>query len=382
MLKIFYWSPFLSKIATVSSITRSIESIQKYNKKKLDISIIDSVGEWDSIKNKILDVKIIKLYKNSYYNKLPKKGFFQSRLALLFIYFFSFFKLLDLLKNKKPDYIIVHLLVSLPLILMSFLKGNTKLILRISGLPRLNIIRKTYWKFFSKNIFKVTCPTIATYEKLRLSKIFKESQLEILYDPIISTKEIIKKSTINIEDQFKDKKFIIGIGRLTRQKNFELLIKAFKKMHDYEKNLNLIILGEGEKIYSLKILTSNLGLTNFVYFLGYKENIYTYLKKAECFVLSSLWEDPGFVLIESSFMNIPIIASDCQNGPQEIINKDERGYLFKNDNVEDLVKKYIEFKNSSKKDIRKKIYKAKIYSKNYSMFSHYLKLKKILHLEN
>jgi glycosyltransferase involved in cell wall biosynthesis len=290
--------------------------------------------------------------------------------------------LLDLLKNKKPDYIIVHLLVSLPLILMSFLKGNTKLILRISGLPRLNIIRKTYWKFFSKNIFKVTCPTIATYEKLRLSKIFKESQLEILYDPIISTKEIIKKSTINIEDQFKDKKFIIGIGRLTRQKNFELLIKAFKKMHDYEKNLNLIILGEGEKIYSLKILTSNLGLTNFVYFLGYKENIYTYLKKAECFVLSSLWEDPGFVLIESSFMNIPIIASDCPNGPQEIINKDERGYLFKNDNVEDLVKKYIEFKNSSKKDIRKKIYKAKIYSKNYSMFNHYLKLKKILHLEN
>ena len=148
MLKIFYWSPFLSKIATVSSITRSIESIQKYNKKKLDISIIDSVGEWSGIKDKIPNVKIIKLYKNSLYNRLPKKGFFQSRLTLLFIYFFSFFKLLNLLKNKKPDYIIVHLLVSLPLILMTFLNGNTKLILIISGLPRLNIIRKTYWKFF------------------------------------------------------------------------------------------------------------------------------------------------------------------------------------------------------------------------------------------
>ena len=144
MLKIFYWSPFLSKIATVSSITRSIESIQKYNKKKLDISIIDSVGEWSGIKDKIPNVKIIKLYKNSLYNRLPKKGFFQSRLTLLFIYFFSFFKLLNLLKNKKPDYIIVHLLVSLPLILMTFLNGNTKLILRISGLPRLNIIRKNY----------------------------------------------------------------------------------------------------------------------------------------------------------------------------------------------------------------------------------------------
>ncbi len=382
MLKIFYWSPFLSKIATVSSITRSIESIQKYNKKKIDISIIDSVGEWDGIKNKIADVKIIKLYKNSFYNKLPKKGFFQSRLTLLFIYFFSFFKLLDLLKNKKPDYIIVHLLVSLPLLLMTFLDGNTRLILRISGLPRLNIIRKTYWKFFSKKIFKVTCPTIATYEKLRLLKIFKDNQLEILYDPIISTNEIIKKSNLNIEDRFKNKKFIIGIGRLTKQKNFKLLIKAFKKIHDYEKNLNLIILGEGEKIDSLKVLTGNLGLNNFVYFLGYKENIYTYLKKAECFILSSLWEDPGFVLIESSFMNIPIIASDCPNGPQEIINKDERGYLFKNNSVDDLLKKYMEFKNSSKYDISKKIFKAKIYSKNYSMFNHYLKLKEILNLDD
>ena len=382
MLKIFYWSPFLSKIATVSSITRSIESIQKYNKKKIDISIIDSVGEWDGIKDKIPDVKIIKLYKNSFYDKLPKKGFFQSRLTLLFIYFFSFFKLLNLLKNKKPDYIIVHLLVSLPLILMTFLDGNTKLILRISGLPRLNIIRRTYWKFFSKKIFKVTCPTIATYEKLRLLKIFRDSQLEILYDPIISTNEIIKKSNLNIEDRFKNKKFIIGIGRLTKQKNFKLLIKAFKKIHAYEKNLNLIILGEGEKNDSLKVLTDNLGLNNFVYFLGYKENIYTYLKKAECFILSSLWEDPGFVLIESSFMNIPIIASDCPNGPQEIINKDERGYLFKNDSVDDLLKKYMEFKNSSKYDISKKIYKAKIYSKNYSMFNHYLKLKEILNLDN
>ena len=382
MLKIFYWSPFLSKIATVSSITRSIESIQKYNKKKIDISIIDSVGEWDGIKDKIPDVKIIKLYKNSFYDKLPKKGFFQSRLTLLFIYFFSFFKLLNLLKNKKPDYIIVHLLVSLPLILMTFLDGNTKLILRISGLPRLNIIRRAYWKFFSKKIFKVTCPTIATYEKLRLLKIFRDSQLEILYDPIISANEIIKKSNLNIEDRFKNKKFIIGIGRLTKQKNFKLLINAFKKIHAYEKNLNLIILGEGEKNDSLKVLTDNLGLNNFVYFLGYKENIYTYLKKAECFILSSLWEDPGFVLIESSFMNIPIIASDCPNGPQEIINKDERGYLFKNDSVDDLLKKYMEFKNSSKYDISKKIFKAKIYSKNYSMFNHYLKLKEILNLDN
>ena len=149
MTKIFYWAPFLSKIATVSSVTRSIESIKKYSKKNLDISLIDSVGEWDSIKEKIPDVKIIKLYKNSLYDILPKKGFFQSRSSQLFIYFFSFFKLLKILKKYKPDYIMVHLIVSLPLVLMTFLNTKTKLVLRISGLPRLNFVRKVYWKFFS-----------------------------------------------------------------------------------------------------------------------------------------------------------------------------------------------------------------------------------------
>ena len=193
MIKIFYWAPFLSKIATVSSVTRSIESIKKYNKKDLDVSLIDSVGEWNSIKEKIPEIKIIKLYTNSLYDKLPKNGFFQSRFTQLFIYIFSFFKLLKLLKENKPDFLMVHLIVSLPLILMTFLDCKTKLVLRISGLPRLNFFRKAYWKIFSKNIYKVTCPTISTYEKLKSLKIFKESQLEVLYDPIISTKIIIGK---------------------------------------------------------------------------------------------------------------------------------------------------------------------------------------------
>jgi len=382
MIKIYYWAPFLSKIATVASVTRSIESIKRYYKKDIDIELIDSVGEWESIKEKIPNIKIIKLYKTDLYNKLPKKGFIQSRFTQIFIYIFSFFKLLKLLRNNRPDYIMVHLVASLPLILMSFLNNKTKMILRISGLPRLNFIRKNYWKFFSKNVYKVTCPTIATYERLRLLNIFEENQLELLYDPIISTRDIIQKKKVDIENKFKNKKFIIGIGRLTKQKNFKCLINAFKKIHNNEKDLNLLILGEGEKSSSLRNLSHKLKLSEFIHFLGYKENIYSYLKKADCFILSSLWEDPGFVLIESAFLNIPIISSDCHNGPKEIINNNERGYLFENDNINSLVKTYNEFRNSEKNLVRKKIQRAKVYSKNYTIFAHYLKLSKILNLKN
>ena len=141
-------------------------------------------------------------------------------------------------------------------------------------------------------------------------------------------------------------------------------------------------MGEGEKSSSLRNLSHKLKLSEFIHFLGYKENIYSYLKKADCFILSSLWEDPGFVLIESAFLNIPIISSDCHNGPKEIINNNERGYLFENDNINSLVKTYSEFRNSEKNLVRKKIQRAKVYSKNYTIFAHYLKLSKILNLKN
>ena len=226
-MKIYYWAPFLSNIATVSSVIRSIESIKLYNKKNLEISIIDSVGEWDQIKEKVKDIGVIKLYKKSLIKKIPKGGFLKSRFTQLFIFIYSFFKLLDLLKKKEPDYLIAHLIISLPLILMSFLQNKTKLIVRISGLPRLNFFRRIYWKFFSKNVYKVTCPTIATFEKLKLLKIFNVKKLYILHDPVISTKEINEKKREQIKVNFKNKKFILSIGRLTKQKNFALLLNAF-----------------------------------------------------------------------------------------------------------------------------------------------------------
>ena len=54
------------------------------------------------------------------------------------------------------------------------------------------------------------------------------------------------------------------------------------------------------------------------------------------FYFTSLWEDPGFVIVEAALSNIPIISSNCPNGPREIIEKN--GYLFQNNNLESLLK--------------------------------------------
>ena len=83
-MKIFYWSPFISKVATVSSVIRSAESIIKYcdAKKKINVSIIDSIGEWDNYRDNISNkINIIKLNDKNYFNSLPRGGFLKSRFS-------------------------------------------------------------------------------------------------------------------------------------------------------------------------------------------------------------------------------------------------------------------------------------------------------------
>jgi len=379
-MKIYYWSPFLSKIATISSVIKSIEAIKSYSNKNADISIIDSIGEWEQIPEKTKDIKIIKLYKKSIINKLPKGGFLRSRFTQLFIFFFSFFKLLNLLKKDQPDYLIAHLIVSLPLILITFMQSKTKLVIRISGLPRLNLLRKIYWKFFGKKVYKVTCPTIATLEKLKSLNIFDQKKLYLLYDPVISPKTIVFKKNDPIDSKYDNKKIIIAIGRLTKQKNFSLLLHCFALIKKRHPNYHLLILGSGEEENKLKQIIHNLEISNSVDLLGFKENPYKYLNKAECFILTSLWEDPGFVLLEAAYLNIPIIASNCPNGPEEILQNSLGGFLFKNNNQNELVEAFERFYQSPKADLKIKKIKAKKYSKKFTKFDHYNNFKKIIEI--
>ena len=379
-MKIYYWSPFLSKIATVSSVIKSIEAIKNYSKENIDLAIIDSVGEWKQIPEKTKDIKIIKLYKKSIINKLPKGGFLRSRFTQLFIFFFSFFKLGRLLKKDQPDYLIAHLIVSLPLIIITLFKSKTKLVIRISGLPRLNIFRKVYWKFFGRNVYKVTCPTIATFERLKLLNIFDLKKLHLLHDPVISPKTIVFKKNELIDSKYDDKKIIIAIGRLTRQKNFSFLLHCFALIKKKHPDYHLLILGSGEEENKLKEIICNLEISNAVDLLGYKENPYKYLSKAECFILSSLWEDPGFVLLEAAYLNIPIIASNCPNGPEEILQNGLGGFLFENNNQNELVEAFERFYQSSKTNLKIKKIKVKKYSKKFTKFDHYNNFKKIIEI--
>ena len=91
------------------------------------------------------------------------------------------------------------------------------------------------------------------------------------------------------------------------------------------------------------------------------------MRKADVFVLSSLWEELGFVLVEAAFNNLFIISSDCPNGPKEFIDQNKCGILFKNNENNSLLSALKQFDNSDSL-IKKKIKinakrKCKIFTK-------------------
>ena len=374
-MNIYYWSPYLSKVATTKAVINSAESIRYFTNNRINTLLINAAGEWDSEK-KILEEKkisIINICKKNYYDELPRYGFLRSRFSYLLIFLKSFYPLLSLLKKNKPDYLIIHLITSLPLILLFFFNFNTKFILRISGFPKLNFLRMMLWRSLSNKIYLVTCPTIATLQYLESKNIFTKEKMIYLPDPIIDVKEYIKKiKEINLlEKNFNKNKSLLAIGRLTKQKNFSFLIKCFKKISIKYDYLNLFIIGDGEEKKILLDLINNLNLCSKVFLLGYKDNIFNYLNNCKCFLLTSLWEDPGFVLVEAGISNATVISSNCPNGPIEILENGKNGFIFESNSVESFISSFNQFINTKEEDLKNKKINLKKKIKLFTKFIHY-----------
>ena len=372
-MKIYYWSPFTSNVATIKAVINSAFGLKKlFN---YDTHIINSFGEWNNYKKDIKSKKINIINNKKKFNIIHAKGYFLSRVAYIKIFIHSFFFLKKILIKKKPDYLIIHLITSLPLILFLIFRFDTKLILRISGLPKLNYFRKLLWKLSKKNIQFVTVPTKETLKNLKKMNIFDPSKLHFLPDPVF-----IKKK---INQNLKNKKnhvrpYILNIGRLTKQKNQTLLVRSFKEISKKYKNLKLIILGDGEKYKELVSLAKDLSLQKKIEFPGQVDSPYKYIKDSLCVMVTSLWEDPGFVMIESSALKKVVINSDCPSGPKEFFQQGKSGFLFKNDDHQSLIKTFDKFMHSTKSKINfciKQNYKKSL---EYSEIEHSKSFRKLI----
>ena len=377
--KIFIWSPFIDYVGTTISIKNSIISLSKFKKKEISITVINVFGEWNlylDLLNK-LDVEVINLGISNKISIINQKGFIFSRLLYFKIFFLSFYPLLKILKTQKPDYLLITLITFLPLTLNYLFNLNTKIILRISGFPKLNFIRYNFWKMFLKKVHWIFAPTYLTTKHLQ--EIFPSHRYKIKFirDPVFSYDDLkeIKKKFLTKQ---KRKNYYLAIGRLTKQKNFGFLIQTFFEYNlKNKKKIYLLIAGDGEDKNKLQKLIRELKIEKNIKLVGFKKNIYKYICNANALVCTSLWEDPGFIIIESGICNTPVISNACPSGPIEILNNERNGYLYDFNSKKHLILILEKFETGNHdEEIKNKVINLKRYSNKFSFFRFYKQFNK------
>ncbi|WP_155302644.1 glycosyltransferase [Desulfosarcina widdelii] len=130
--------------------------------------------------------------------------------------------------------------------------------------------------------------------------------------------------------------FICAAGRLTEQKGFDVLINAFAKIND--KQIHLVILGEGPLRFDLKSQTYKLGIQERVHLPGFVNNPTEIIRQSRLFVLSSRWEGFVNVLLEALACGTPVVSTNCPGAPKEILKSGSYGHLVPCDDVDALAR--------------------------------------------
>lgn len=145
-------------------------------------------------------------------------------------------------------------------------------------------------------------------------------KLKVIYNPVINDDIFLRADCPVSHPWFRQKiiPIIVAAGRLVPQKDFSTLLHAFSKVVS-EKSCYLVILGEGPERPRLEALAHELGLTDSVDLPGFVDNPFSFMARAELFVLSSAWEGLPNTLIQALALGTPVVATDCPTGPREIL---------------------------------------------------------------
>lgn len=175
---------------------------------------------------------------------------------------------------------------------------------------------------------------------------------KVIYNPVNSLR-INEMSSQQISKDFD----FLAVGRLSPQKDYSTLVKAFKILkHTDEKLPVLHILGEGELREMLEKEINQAGLQSNIIIQGFTKNPYSLMKQAEAIISTSLFEGFSNVIVESLCLGTPIIASDCPGANNEVIIEGQNGFLFETGNAENLAEviktKWKEINNLNREKIR------------------------------
>ncbi|MDJ0634991.1 MAG: glycosyltransferase [Xenococcaceae cyanobacterium MO_188.B29] len=299
----------------------------------LEVDLVLSRAEGPLLESVSSQVRIIDL-KASAYDK--GKRF---RLPTSFSSLSSLPKLVNYLRQEKPKALLAasHYSNEIAILAKFLARVPTKIV--ISEHIALSVqakqveqISSRFAPITARLLYRLADGIIAVSEGVakdlaQITKIPLE-RIQVIYNPVI-TPELLAKAQESIEHPWfapGEPPVILGVGRLVKQKDFSTLIKAFAQVQAINPS-RLVILGSGREQKALQSLIKELALEDKVALLGFVNNPSAYMAKASVFVLSSLWEGLPTVLIESMAVGTPIVSTDCESGPREILDCGQYGYL-------------------------------------------------------
>lgn len=155
------------------------------------------------------------------------------------------------------------------------------------------------------------------------------NQVVTIYNPVLDESQLIPKRPAAFANPPK----IVALGRLTRQKGFDILIEAMRQV---PQPWQLEIWGDGEDKAALQNQIERCGLQDYIRLCGHTDQPLDMLRQADVFVLSSRYEGFGLVLVEALAAGCSIVATDCPHGPKEILANGRYGLLVDNENPQAL----------------------------------------------
>ncbi len=233
-------------------------------------------------------------------------------------------------KIGKPDIILSNL--RHPDIIMSYSK-----LPNIANINH-NTISLQYDINGDKNVKKQLIKTYSKHPCVNVSNGVKNDFVNSLGEitPTIVINNPIDRSYIQkLADAFvpEYKNYIIHVGSFKEVKRHDILLKAYAKT---DKSMPLLLLGQGKREDEINKLIHSLDLSKHVFLLGFKKNVYPYIKHAKFKVLTSSREGLPMVISEALAVGTPVISTDCKSGPREMLPEHN---LMPVDDVDAIAKK-------------------------------------------
>jgi glycosyltransferase involved in cell wall biosynthesis len=179
-----------------------------------------------------------------------------------------------------------------------------------------------------ENADMVTVPSKGAGQNLIENTGLSRDNLKQIYNPIdIDNVQKLCQEPVQ-STVFEHSPILLGCGRLEKQKGFRYFIDALPQIHEEYPDAQIVLLGDGTLRQDLKEQAKELNINDRVHLFGFVDNPYKYMRAADVFVLSSIWEGFGNVVVEALACGTPIVSTDCPSGPGEILQDGTWGELI------------------------------------------------------